>query len=644
MTLDTPDEFDDISDVEDAQDYSEEFAEELARAEAEEGTGTGVPTAQPVVQDVRKAAISTQAKKETDFQRYLSGQSVMKSGLTRDQAEVNRIIAEASKNSKFFLREQAKNDQLNKRIEALMKKKEELLKHANLPKLEKEANEMVSRFPYTDEFGLTPNALQITRLEATRDLTQKIVHLDLDAFYANVEVNRDPSLKGKAFAVGGGVCTTASRRAKPTIPLQYEARKYGVRSGMAGFIAKKLCPHLIFVKNNFADYSEASKKVIDVLTRYDENLAMAGLDEGYLNITPYMALHDMTADAVVSQLRADVEAETGLTISAGIAPNKVLAKISSDKNKPNGQFELESDGKVVRAFMRDLPIRRIPGIGRVAERILTSMGVETCGDVYKHRAVINLMDHYLGLESLLKAYLGIGSNVVQPGRREERKSVGCERTFSDKSEETDILDTLQHIADELERDLARTGFAGRCVCVKFKYAKELLEKEFPLMIRLLGIRMTHLKDLQGPQGGLEKYLAESKRPRATSETTSVDDERQRVSTESPRKKLRKNFTHGLKDPTICPVCNATLKSGTSNIELNQHIDKCLGRRDSIVISDDEIEVIEVTPNIIKSRVTVPPDRGKPASRPQVNPKQTPKNRNKPPDKLQNAFNLMMPGR
>ena len=145
------------------------------------------------------------------------------------------------------------------------------------------------------------------------------------------------------------------------------------------------------------------------------------------SITPYMALHDMTAADVVSHLRAAVEAETGLTISAGIASNKMLAKICSDKNKPNGQFELESEGKVIRAFMRDLPIRRIPGIGRVAERILTSMGVQTCGDVYTHRAVINLMDHYLGLESLLKAYLGIGSNVVQPGRREERKSVGCER-------------------------------------------------------------------------------------------------------------------------------------------------------------------------------------------------------------------------
>lgn len=140
-----------------------------------------------------------------------------------------------------------------------------------------------------------------------------------------------------------------------------------------------------------------------------------------------MALHDMTAEAVVSQLRAEVEAETGLTISAGIASNRLLAKICSDKNKPNGQYELESDGRVVRAFMKDLPIRRIPGIGRVAERILTSMGVQTCGDVYTHRALINLMDHYLGLESLLKAYLGIGGNVVQPGRREERKSVGCER-------------------------------------------------------------------------------------------------------------------------------------------------------------------------------------------------------------------------
>lgn len=194
-----------------------------------------------------------------------------------------------------------------------------------------------------------------------------------------------------------------------------------------------------------------------------------------------------------------------------------------------------------------------------------------------------------------------------------------------------------------------------------QYAKELLEKEFPLKIRLLGIRMTHLKDLQGPQGGLDKvsrsdkpreqpdltglqFLAESKRPRATSETASMDDGHQRASTESPRKKLRKNLTHGLKDPVVCPVCNTNLKSGTTNIELNRHIDKCLGGRDSIVISDDDIEVIEVSPNVTKPRVAAPSKLVKPTSNPRVNPKQTPNRRNKPPDKLQNAFNLMMPGR
>ncbi|KAJ9114977.1 hypothetical protein QFC22_005305 [Naganishia vaughanmartiniae] len=560
--------------------------------------------------------VSTQARKETDFHRYLAGQSVMKSGLTRDQAEVNKIIADASKDSKFFKREREKDDLLVKRIEGLMRKKEELEKRANLPKLEKEANEIIAK------------------LEATRDLSQKIVHVDLDAFY--------------------------------------EARKYGVRSGMAGFIAKKLCPHLIFVKNNFADYSEASKQVREVLARYDENLAMAGLDEGYLNITPYMTLHDMSASDVVSHLRAAVEAETGLTISAGIAPNKLLAKICSDKNKPDGQFELEGDAKVVKAFMRDLPIRRVPGVGRVAERILSSMGVQTCGDVYTHRAVINLMDHHLGLQGLLKAYLGIGSSVVQPGRREERKSVGCERTFSDKSNETEILEMLEHIAQELESDLARTGFAGRCVCVKYKahtyevktrqvslnkfvntaaeiypHAKELLEKEFPLKIRLLGIRMTHLKDLQGPQGGLDKFLAESvpgrkKRLRSASQdpgddirviSSDEDDETHRRPSESAspqRKAMRMHRSPSLADAMNCPICGKTLKNGTTNVDLNRHIDSCLRATSPEVISDDEIEIVKV------SRSAAQPSPVQKRSKQKV--------KAKPPDKLQNAFQLMMSGK
>lgn len=114
-----------------------------------------------------------------------------------------------------------------------------------------------------------------------------------------------------------------------------------------------------------------------------------------------MANHEMTAADVVSHLRAEVEARTGLTISAGIAPNTMLAKICSDKNKPNGQFELAFEGKAIREFMRDLPVRRIPGIGRVAERYAQALGVKVCGDAYTHRGVIKLMDRYIGFQYMM---------------------------------------------------------------------------------------------------------------------------------------------------------------------------------------------------------------------------------------------------
>lgn len=125
------------------------------------------------------------------------------------------------------------------------------------------------------------------------------------------------------------------------------------------------------------------------------------LMEHNCSITPYMSLHDMTASEVVTKLRTEVEARTGLTISAGIAPNTMLAKICSDKNKPNGQYELEFQGKAIRQFMSDLPIRRIPGIGRVAERYAKALGVNVCGDIYQHRGVINLMDRHVGFKFMM---------------------------------------------------------------------------------------------------------------------------------------------------------------------------------------------------------------------------------------------------
>lgn len=351
----------------------------------------------------------------------------------------------------------------------------------------------------------------LQEVERQRDLSQTIVHVDMDAFYANVELLFNPDLKGKPFGVGHGVLTTAS----------YEARKYGVRSGMPGFIAKKLCPELILVKLNFTRYSEMSRKVMGIFERYDPNMCPAGCDEGYLNITPYCKEHDITLDDCIQEMRRKVFEETNLTVSAGIAPNKMLAKICSDKNKPNGQFHLPFDSQEIIAFMHDLSIRKVPGIGRVNERLLESVGIKTCGDIYTHRAMLSLMDKQFGLHFLLRTHLGIASNNVQPHQREERKSIGAERTFNPLDNKERIFQKLQEVAQELEDDMNSNGWTGRTITLKFKLdtyqvftraksldrwvmkkeglfktGKELLVPEFPLKLRLIGLRVTKLKDLR----------------------------------------------------------------------------------------------------------------------------------------------------
>ncbi|KAL7423654.1 hypothetical protein Q5752_001235 [Cryptotrichosporon argae] len=534
-------------------------------------------------------------KRKKSFERSLAGPSVGKAGLARNQEEINRIIAEASKGSKFYNNQVRKDKELTERIEWFITKRDELLQTANLPHIEAEADRILAE------------------VEALRDMTQTIVHVDMDAFYASVECQRDPDLKGKAFGVGVGVLTTAS----------YEARKFGCRSGMAGFIAKKLCPDIILVPTHFDLYIEASKQVREVLREYDENLAMASLDEGYLNITPYMATHDMTARQVVDQLRRRVEERTSLTISAGVAPNKMLAKICSDKNKPNGVFELDFDRAVITRFMRDLPVRRIPGFGRVTERCLEGLGVETCGDIYGHRAELLLMDHWFGYRGLCKAYLGIADNHVSPGRREERKSVGVERTFRDKMSDDDIMDTLKDIAEELGKDLANLKYAGKTVTVKYKLhtfenktraqsvkkyistteeilpiAQELLKKELPLKIRLLGIRLSTLKDLTVEESGIKKNATEDT-PNST-----LDVEREVVDLSGMEEEEPLDEADYLPpDPAgpaaasdmktaelgasrsgdtrsagpVCPICAKALGAGTTNDKLNEHVDWCLNR-------------------------------------------------------------------
>jgi len=192
------------------------------------------------------------------------------------------------------------------------------------------------------------------------------------------------------------------------------------------------------------------------------------VDRGGYSITEYCQTHNTDVAECVQQMRDRVREEMNLTVSAGIAPNMTLAKICSDKNKPNGQFYLKFDAEVIRGFMKELPIRKIPGIGRVTERLLDSMGIKTCGDVYSHRAIILLMDKELGMRSLFSAYLGIGSNVVEPWTRGERKSIGAERTFNPLEDKVEILRKLEEVAEELEGDMAEKGWAGRTITLKFK--------------------------------------------------------------------------------------------------------------------------------------------------------------------------------
>ncbi|PPQ98718.1 hypothetical protein CVT24_003426 [Panaeolus cyanescens] len=437
--------------------------------------------------------------------KRLAGPSSGKAGLAKDQTEINRIISEASKGSKFYENEKKKDRELTARIEKTLKQRDEVVKGVDIHKIEATVDHLIEQ------------------LESDRDLTQIIVHVDMDAFYASVELLDNPSLQGKTFAVGFGVLTTAS----------YEARKYGVRSGMAGNLRQFPIEFAIQAAETYPGFKASSQKsFVRILSCFQTDFR-AGCDEGYLNITSYCEEHSLTAEECVKHMRDAVFNETKLTVSAGIAPNKMLAKICSDKNKPNGQFQLDFDAHAIKAFMHDLSIRKVPGIGRVNERLLDAIGIKTCGDIYTQRGILSLMDKQFGLVFLLRCYLGISSNVVRAWQREERKSIGAERTFAPLDEVEKILAKLDEVSVELEKDMENDGWTGRTITLKYKLdtyqvftraksmdkwvsskeelfaiGKELLMPEFPLKLRLIGLRVTKLKDLRAPDpaNGIKRFF------------------------------------------------------------------------------------------------------------------------------------------
>ena len=293
------------------------------------------------------------------------------------------------------------------------------------------------------------------------ELTQrKIIHVDMDAFYASVEQMDNPDLLNKPLAVGGsskrGVVAAAS----------YEARKYGVKSAMSGFKAAKLCPELIFVKPRFERYKEISQRIRRIFFEYTDLVEPLSLDEAYLDVTQNKK-GQPSATKIAEEIRQKIKSQIGLNASAGISTNKFLAKIASDINKPNGQKTIPPEE--VEDFIEQLDVRLFYGVGKVTKEKMYRLGIFTGLDL-KQKPLEYLQEHFgKSGEFYYLVSRGIHHSLVKAERT--RKSLGAERTFSDNiSSEVFLEDKLLHIAEEVSRRLQKQKVAGKTITLKLKYS------------------------------------------------------------------------------------------------------------------------------------------------------------------------------
>ncbi|WP_058912007.1 DNA polymerase IV [Entomohabitans teleogrylli] len=275
---------------------------------------------------------------------------------------------------------------------------------------------------------------------------RKIIHVDMDCFYAAVEMRDNPALRDIPLAVGGsreqrGVISTAN----------YPARKYGVRSAMPTAMAFKLCPHLTLLAGRFDAYKEASSHIRDIFSRYTSRIEPLSLDEAYLDVSDSVHCHG-SATLIAAEIRQSIWRELQLTASAGVAPVKFLAKIASDLNKPNGQYVITP--QQVPAFLQTLPLGKIPGVGKVSAAKLENLGLRTCGDVQKSDLALLLKRFGKFGRILWERCHGIDEREVHNDRL--RKSVGVERTLAEDIHSWSECEALiERLYPELERRLAK---------------------------------------------------------------------------------------------------------------------------------------------------------------------------------------------
>lgn len=351
---------------------------------------------------------------------------------------------------------------------------------------------------------------------------RKIIHVDMDAFYASVEQLDNPELRGKPIAVGGsskrGVVAAAS----------YEARKFGVRSAMSSVIAQRNCPELIFVKARFDRYKEISKKIRAIFHDYTDLVEPLSLDEAYLDVTVNKK-GNPSATLIAKEIRQRIFDELQLNASAGISINKFIAKVASDINKPNGQKTVNPEEVI--PFLETLDIRKFYGVGKVTAEKMYKLGIFTGNDLKKK--TLEFLETNFGKSGSYYYHVvrGIHNTEVKPHRIP--KSVGAERTFTENlSSEIFMLERLEHIAEELEKRLKKSKVAGKTVTLKIKYsdftlqtrsktlsyfisdksliletAKQLLYQEkMENSVRLLGISLANLNTEKKEKPKKEKEI------------------------------------------------------------------------------------------------------------------------------------------
>ena len=290
-------------------------------------------------------------------------------------------------------------------------------------------------------------------------IQRKIVHIDMDAFYASVEQLDFPELRGKPIAVGGskerGVVAAAS----------YEARQFGVKSAMPSVIAARKCPQLIFVKPRFERYQEISKQIRAIFYDYTDLVEPLSLDEAFLDVTENKK-GMLSASLIAQEIRDRIHSEIGLTASAGISINKFTAKIASDYNKPNGQKTVPPNQ--VKDFLAALSIEKFFGVGKVTAEKMKSQGIFNGEDL--RLKTLEFLNQNYGKQGahFYNIVRGIQFSQVKPDRL--RKSIAAERTFgSDIISQRYMLQQLERIADEIEKRLMKNGSKGKTITLKLKF-------------------------------------------------------------------------------------------------------------------------------------------------------------------------------